>query len=380
MRRRQLRGQRGDVGGKAGTERGPGQQTPEDEARRPIRRSRWLVLASAIPAESWPTSTAGRRPERSPSDPRKISAPPPSPLAPRQRPAEILRWHAPCARDMRDGERHGGEIIAVDDHHQRTAGRSMRAACCAPRLQCPRPRPPHRRRLHPPPPARTHLTLLAVDPHVTFDHRGHYHGRGGDVRRLHRHAGPHAMPATITATPEPTGFPAAASSASWATTRSCPRPPAHRPSGDPADPPPRHRQRALDRQHREVCHSARDSGRLPGHDHADRRHRLSVGTVATMAAFIVSTQSKPGPAVASLRVRPGAPHRPRQRHRCRRLPRPSADHDARHQPDGTGCLQVYQRTVSPGTKVPPKLWPGVRHRPAWGIPNALLVFLARSPP
>ena len=40
---------------------------------------------------------------------------------------------------------------------------------------------------------RTDLTLLAVDPNVTADRRGHDHGRRRHVRRLHRHAGPLAM-------------------------------------------------------------------------------------------------------------------------------------------------------------------------------------------
>ena len=61
---------------------------------------------------------------------------------------------------------------------------------------------------------------------------------------------------------------------------------------------------------------------------------LSVATVATMAAFIVSTQGGADPAVgARPRLPAGTPHRPDQRHRRRRLPRPSADHDPRHQPD-----------------------------------------------
>ena len=62
---------------------------------------------------------------------------------------------------------------------------------------------------------------------------------------------------------------------------------------------------------------------------------LSVGTVATMSAFIMATQvvnHDPAVAIAD-RAGAGRADRPRQRHRRRRLPRPSADHDARHQPD-----------------------------------------------
>ena len=76
---------------------------------------------------------------------------------------------------------------------------------------------PDRRRLHPAPrPHRPDAPRRRPQRHL--DHRGHDHGRRGDVRRLHRHAGPHAM--TMTATPEPPAS-AAASSASWATTRWC---------------------------------------------------------------------------------------------------------------------------------------------------------------
>ena len=62
---------------------------------------------------------------------------------------------------------------------------------------------------------------------------------------------------------------------------------------------------------------------------------LSVGTVATMSAFIMVTQAVVhDPAVAIvIALIPAHADRPRQWHRRRRLPRASADHDARHQPD-----------------------------------------------
>ncbi len=62
---------------------------------------------------------------------------------------------------------------------------------------------------------------------------------------------------------------------------------------------------------------------------------LSVGTVATMAGFIVATQSVDNAAGGRNcdRASARAGDRLRQRHRRRRVPRPSADHDARNQPD-----------------------------------------------
>jgi ribose transport system permease protein len=61
-----------------------------------------------------------------------------------------------------------------------------------------------------------------------------------------------------------------------------------------------------------------------------------------------TTRASPSP-----RLRPGRAHRRHQRHRRRRLPRASADHDLGTSLIGTGCLQVYQRTViAPGPRSP----------------------------
>ena len=101
---------------------------------------------------------------------------------------------------------------------------------------------------------------------------------------------------------------------------------------------------------------------------------LSVATVATMAAFIVSTQPDPalayalaflsalliglvnGIGVGVFRVHP-------------------LIMTLGTSLIGTGCLQVYQRSViATGTKVPAALsWLGTGL--TWGIPNALLVFV-----
>lgn len=101
---------------------------------------------------------------------------------------------------------------------------------------------------------------------------------------------------------------------------------------------------------------------------------LSVATVATMAAFIVSTQ--PDPAVAyALAFLPAL---------LIGLVNGIGVGVFRVHPlimtlgtslIGTGCLQVYQRSViATGTKVPAALsWLGTGL--TWGIPNALLVFL-----
>ena len=100
---------------------------------------------------------------------------------------------------------------------------------------------------------------------------------------------------------------------------------------------------------------------------------LSVATVATMAAFIVSTQD---PALAlPLAFAPAL---------LIGLANGIGVGVFRVHPlimtlgtslIGTGCLQVYQRTViATGTKVPETLaWLGTGL--SWGIPNALLVFL-----
>ena len=119
---------------------------------------------------------------------------------------------------------------------------------------------------------RTDLTLLAVDPNVTTIIEGTIMVDRRDARRLHRHAEAFAMSeSAIAARPVSLG-------------RRIRRFMSDQPlvpliillvaaGGDPADPAARHRQRALDRQHGQVRHSAGHPRRLPDHDHADRRHR-----------------------------------------------------------------------------------------------------------
>ena len=62
---------------------------------------------------------------------------------------------------------------------------------------------------------------------------------------------------------------------------------------------------------------------------------LSVGTAATMAGFIVATQTVDNPAGVAMLIAlmPALVNRLHQRRRRGRLPCPSAHHDARYQPD-----------------------------------------------
>ncbi len=205
-------------------------------------------------------------------------------------------------------------------------------------------------------------------PTSTAHHRRRDHGRGGDARRLPRHARTAGIERD-----ERQRLPTAHRSA---------RPPPPKrfmadyplvpliAAPDPADRgaadhAARHRQRALDRQHDQVRHPARHPRRLPDHDHADRRHRP----------------------LGRHRGHHGAVHH-RARRRCTTI-RPSRWRSPwcpavliglangigvgifRVHPlimtlgtglIGTGCLQVYQRTViATGTEVP--AWPRLaRHR------------------
>ena len=128
---------------------------------------------------------------------------------------------------------------------------------------------------------RTDLTLLAIDPNVTAIIEGAImvavvmfgafitmRSRNHEQWEQRQHRAPVATmtPAPIFARPPPQalhGRPAADPADH----------PARHPGGDPADPAPRHRQRTLARQHRQVRHTAGHPRRLPDHDHADRRHR-----------------------------------------------------------------------------------------------------------
>ena len=177
---------------------------------------------------------------------------------------------------------------------------------------------------------RTDLTLLAVDPNVTSIVEGTHHGRRRDVRRLHRHAGQDAM--TPTDTP----------------------PPARRLRRFMADYPlvpllvlllalvlVLQILRPGIVNERWIANTVKFAIPLAMLAGAQTLAMLtggidlSVSTVATMAAFIVATQSvdpaRPGRLCP--RLPPGAPDRRRQRHRHRRLPGPPADHDPRDEPD-----------------------------------------------
>ena len=99
---------------------------------------------------------------------------------------------------------------------------------------------------------------------------------------------------------------------------------------------------------------------------------LSVGTVATMAPSSWRRRSSDVPAVAIAdRAGAGRADRPGQRHRRRRLPRASADHDARHQPDRhrlPAGLPAHGHL--PAAPVPPEL--------AWLGGRSLLGFLPNA--
>ena len=83
---------------------------------------------------------------------------------------------------------------------------------------------------------------------------------------------------------------------------------------------------------------------------------LSVGTVATMSAFIVASQvvdASPGGRDADL-AHSGRAHRRRERHRGWRVPRSSAHHDARHEPDRHRrvCRSISAPSSPPARKCP----------------------------
>ena len=141
----------------------------------------------------------------------------------------------------------------------------------------------------------------------------------------------------------------------------------------PADPAARHRQRALARQHGQVRHPA--GACLAGCQTLTMLTGgidLSVGAVATMSAFVVATQGRrhrPGHGHRH-RPGPGAADRAGQRHRRRRVPRASADHDARHQPDRPrrACRSISAPSSPPAPRCP-RAWPGSAPALTGGFPE-----------
>ena len=219
---------------------------------------------------------------------------------------------------------------------------------------------------------RTDLTLLAVDPNVTTIIEGAIMVVVVMFGAFIAMRGPLAMSESATA-PQPAsprpphqavhGRPAAGAADH----------PAGRPGGGPADPASRHRQRALDRQHRQVRHPAGNSRRLPDHDHADRRHRpfgRHRRDDERLHHGDAGRQPRPGGGDPD-RLGAGRADRPGQRHRRRRLSRASADHDARHQP--RSARAACRSTSAPSSPRAP------RSRPSWpgSAPASPMAFPTR---